>query len=209
MIVNGVHCAVKYFMRGGLVGRVVRTLYVGKGRFFRCITVAFHLRSHGVACPEVLAVLSRKVAPGVYRGVIVSEWVDGSYTLSEAVRGEDATGVLATAASVVRRMHDAGVWHADLNAGNILVKDGTVFIIDLDGCRVWEDSLPPRRRVRNIARLARSLEKEGMPFDETVWRRFLHAYAAGDTFLEDLIGEWLVTMRKHVERYRMIWRLGL
>jgi len=57
----------------------------------------------------------------------------------------------------LRRFHDAGFFHADLNARNILLDpEGGVYVIDWDRGRVR----PPGRWARaNLARLRRSLVK--------------------------------------------------
>jgi tRNA A-37 threonylcarbamoyl transferase component Bud32 len=62
----------------------------------------------------------------------------------------------------VRAMHDAGVAHPDLNAGNILITDGpalSVSLIDFDGARIFDAGVPRQERAREILRLARSLDK--------------------------------------------------
>ena len=62
----------------------------------------------------------------------------------------------------VRAMHDAGVAHPDLSVGNILVVDGpspSVRLIDFDGATVGDSPVSPEERVREILRLARSLDK--------------------------------------------------
>ena len=61
-----------------------------------------------------------------------------------------------------RSFHDAGVWHADLNARNILLDaDDEIFLVDFDRAR-----FTPGRAVaggRNLARLKRSLLKISPP----------------------------------------------
>ena len=58
----------------------------------------------------------------------------------------------------IRQFHDAGVWHADLNARNIMLDDqAKVFLIDFDRAR-----LTPGKAVNgegNLKRLNRSLVK--------------------------------------------------
>jgi tRNA A-37 threonylcarbamoyl transferase component Bud32 len=67
-------------------------------------------------------------------------------------------------------MHEYGVYHADLNARNILVGRDGVYVIDFDNARV---STAPARRsasaavpvagARNLLRLRRSIDKLGLP----------------------------------------------
>lgn len=59
---------------------------------------------------------------------------------------------------VIRKFHDAGVWHADLNAHNLLIDSaGAVTLIDFDRARFRAPAA--RWRDANLARLARSLNK--------------------------------------------------
>ena len=55
------------------------------------------------------------------------------------------------------RFHDAGVFHADLNARNILLAGITVYLIDFDRARIGSPSVVNAKR--NLQRLHRSLEK--------------------------------------------------
>ena len=78
----------------------------------------------------------------------------------------------------LRRFHDEGVNHHDLNAHNILIDDRQqVFLVDFDrgGLRdrgTWTQS--------NINRLLRSLRKisleTGVAFDEAGWSRLVSSY---------------------------------
>lgn len=85
--------------------------------------------------------------------------INGAQTLAELLPGAQATGKLwADVGKCIRRFHLAGVWHADLNARNILLDDESrVFLIDFDRAR-----LTPGKTVageNNLARLNRSLVK--------------------------------------------------
>ena len=77
------------------------------------------------------------------------------------------------------RLHQAGVWHADLNAHNILVDQaGLVWIIDFDRGE-WRTDYGHWRQ-SNMDRLQRSLRK----FDtdpavlHKAWSALLDGYAA-------------------------------
>ena len=82
---------------------------------------------------------------------------------------------------VVRRFHEAGVVHADLNARNILLDDdGRLHVLDFDRATVAPRS---RRRFRaNLERLHRSLVKvwpaEQAATLEACWRRVREGYEA-------------------------------
>lgn len=58
---------------------------------------------------------------------------------------------------MIRRFHDHGLDHVDLNARNLLVDDSDrVWLIDLDRCRL---RVPGKWRESNLARLGRSLAR--------------------------------------------------
>ena len=73
--------------------------------------------------------------------------------------GEATDEDWAVAGRCIRRFHDAGVRHADLNANNIMLDGrGGAWLLDFDRGRVQRPG-PWREQV--LARLARSLEKIG------------------------------------------------
>jgi 3-deoxy-D-manno-octulosonic acid kinase len=79
--------------------------------------------------------------------------------LADLLAGDNPDAhVWAAVGGAIRRFHDAGVWHADLNVRNILICAGSqVFLIDFDRARYR-----PGTRVNgegNLHRLKRSLRK--------------------------------------------------
>src|SRR5574337_1208829 len=64
---------------------------------------------------------------------------------------------------LIRNMHDAGIYHADLHLKNILLKGDSngefnAYIIDLDKSVVLNE-LNIDQRIKNLLRLDRSIEK--------------------------------------------------
>lgn len=86
--------------------------------------------------------------------------------------------VPARVAAAIVGMHDAGVWHADLNAHNILLDAaGKAWLIDFDRARDHGAPLSPALRVANMQRLRRSLEKVAGEAGIALWRALDRAYA--------------------------------
>jgi 3-deoxy-D-manno-octulosonic acid kinase len=157
---------VRLYRRGGFAARLSRETYLGpRARPLRELMVTAEARRRGVAAAEVLAA---RVEGGLaYRGALLTAEVPGATTLLEALRAApDAAarrGLAVVAARAVAAMHAAGVWHADLNLGNILVHPGpdgpAVALLDFDRARLARGPLGARPRRRNLRRLARSLAK--------------------------------------------------
>jgi len=59
-------------------------------------------------------------------------------------------------------LHDGGLYHADLQTGNVLVRGTEVRIIDLDRATL-KKKLGNLPRARNLLRLRRSIKKQGLP----------------------------------------------
>jgi 3-deoxy-D-manno-octulosonic acid kinase len=81
--------------------------------------------------------------------------------------------------AAIRKFHDAGVIHADLNARNILVGDDKdIYLVDFDRARLNVGDTGAFRA--NLVRLRRSLEKVWPPLNrnrvEPCWSDLLQSY---------------------------------
>jgi 3-deoxy-D-manno-octulosonic-acid transferase len=109
-----------------------------------------------------------------YRADIAVGWIPGSHNTVQLLRARTMPlEAWAKVGSTIRRMHDAQVFHSDLNAHNLLLADkGAAWIVDFDKCSfrgggAWKTA--------NLLRLRRSLVKEfkravadGEPWECTV-----------------------------------------
>ena len=140
--------------------------------------MTYSLRRAGLPVPAPIA--ARYHRRGLtYTGEIITERLATVGSLAECLR----TGALSILTWIgigrcIRRFHDFGVCHADLNAHNILLAEDQVYLIDFDRCQLrggglWRDA--------NLVRLRRSLEKIawGLPperFGEADWHGLLDGY---------------------------------
>ena len=181
----------RHYRRGGLVARISPDRYIWRGE---SATRPFHelaltARLHAAGLPVPVPVAARYVREGAtYRGDIITEYLPDTQSLAQRLAtGPPGFDTWAAIGRCLRRFHDAGVCHADLNAHNILLRDATtVFLIDFDrgsqrrpvgdgeqAAGLWRDG--------NLVRLRRSLEKLNdqrgdQRFDEPQWHCLLSAY---------------------------------
>jgi hypothetical protein len=151
--------------RGGWVAHFNRETYFGvRPRPFREARVTEILRQRGVPTIEVLGGAVRWLAPGIYRGAVVSTYVVGAVNLWHylcSASPEERGRVCARAARATRRLHDAGAVHPDLNLQNYLVckRRGDVEVLVIDCDRVALRRATERDRRAAFARLCRSIRR--------------------------------------------------
>ncbi|SAI68034.1 3-deoxy-D-manno-octulosonic-acid kinase [Bordetella ansorpii] len=162
------------YRRGGLVARISRESYAWRSedrtRSFREYRLLAALHAQGLRVPVPLAAGYWRRGWS-YRAAILVERVPDVRPLAHALDAspDEVAGAIA-------RMHRAGVWHADLNAFNILLDaQGHAWLIDFD--RGKAGGLSNRARAGNLLRLRRSLRKVAGEQGEACWRRLQAAYA--------------------------------
>lgn len=154
---------VRHYQRGGFVARLSRDRFVWTGaeatRPFREFRVIQRLRAMGLAVPEGAA--GRYVRQGFfYRADLVTREIPGARTLAERLASGGVAPDWFELGALIARFHAVGLWHADLNAHNVLYDDGgRSWLIDFDRARFV---LPFATSLTgNLDRLARSLRKLG------------------------------------------------
>lgn len=162
----------RHYRRGGLIARISRDRYVWNGasetRSFGEFRILQQLHNQGLKVPAPLAAVYWRSGL-FYRAAILIERVEGVRTLAEA---PDRPLEVARA---IHAMHEAGVWHADLNAYNVLLNQtGQVWLIDFDRAR--KRSMNASLRQANLLRLRRSLEKVAGRKGLQYWAQLQTAY---------------------------------
>ena len=154
-------------------------MWLGKGRSrpVHEFQVLAKLAGAGAPVPRPIAARVQRSGP-FYRGDILVERVPDAATLAERAPGLELARWTETGRAI-RRFHQSGGWHADLNANNILIAPDRVVIIDLDRGR---GGCTNRSRQRaNLSRLLRSLRKlQLMPAAAQGWRALLQGYEAAE-----------------------------
>lgn len=161
---------VRHARRGGLVARVLDDWYAGPPRFLRELGVSRHLAEAGVPTPAVLAGVAYLAGIGC-RADVATARLDGQdlATLCSglaAPEGEARAAVFRAVGRLVRRLHDAGYVHPDLQLRNVLVaRSGagpTAYLLDVDTCRRLARGREVARAL-NLGRFFRSWTKWNRP----------------------------------------------
>ncbi|MBB3329790.1 3-deoxy-D-manno-octulosonic acid kinase [Halomonas campaniensis] len=153
------------YRRGGLVARLNASRYLWTGlertRAFRELRLTADLHDRGLPVPRPVAAGVTRHGP-TYEAALVTCRIAGARALASLLEGDETNDdLLKHVGATIRRFHDAGLDHVDLNARNLLIdKDKKTWLIDLDRCRLRQDGA---WKTRNLDRLARSLAKFGAP----------------------------------------------
>ncbi|CAK7074080.1 3-deoxy-D-manno-octulosonic acid kinase [Kerstersia gyiorum] len=163
------------YRRGGLLARINRDRYLWQGedftRPFREFRLMAGMRAAGLPVPQVLAAGYWRTGPW-YRAALLTRRIPGAVPLAKRLADRCA---LTLAARAVFDMHQAGVYHADLNVYNLLFDaTGAPWIIDMDRGRLGLDEA---QRRETLARLRRSFLKVGGEVEGgQAWQIFSGAY---------------------------------
>lgn len=172
--------AVRHYRRGGAMALHMQDRYLrtGRPRPFRELSASVAARQRGVRTPAVVA--GAAYPDGIYyRCDLATEWIPDAPTLADILHREDGTSgwstAMASAGSLIRELAEAGVFHVDLNARNILLaQDDTPWVVDLDKARILRGPSPTAGE-RMTARLTRSIVKIGTPTGEHLSDREVQA----------------------------------
>ncbi len=164
---GGQGAVVRHARHGGLLAPLLGDLFWGAPRFYREAALSRTLAGAKVRTPAVLAGVCYRLGP-CHRADVVTAAVEGVDLVELFFGPAPPTGaareaVLGALGALVRRLHDAGFVHPDLQLRNLLVRgaDGPrpeAWLLDVDTCRpIRADG--DADRARNLDRLYRSWAK--------------------------------------------------
>ncbi len=174
----------RHYYRGGLMEKFSRDLYLYTGlkrtRAFAELKLLVQLHQEGFAVPRPIA--AQIVRCGLhYRADIIIERIEGAQDLvaklTETPMSEDEWQALG---AQIAKFHQRGVYHADLNAKNILISETGFTLIDFDRGELRKPT--EKWQQANLERLLRSFRKEknklpSLQFTEENWQQLLTGYS--------------------------------
>lgn len=159
---ENVPCVLRHYHRGGMMAKLTKDRYWWSGiyntRSWREWYLLVKLKDWDLPVPRAIA--ASAVRHGLfYTADLLMEKIEDSEPLSsKLVNHKLDDSQWRRIGSTLRRFHQRGVYHADLNAHNILLdKESNVYLIDFDKCQLRETQRS--WQLANINRLQRSLRK--------------------------------------------------
>jgi 3-deoxy-D-manno-octulosonic acid kinase len=173
----------RHYRRGGLPGKLIRDTYFWAGedatRSFREWRLLYKVHRMGLPVPRPVAAGYRRKGP-FYTADLLTLRVPGIRSLAERILGTaESRSFWRGIGAGIHEFHEAGVYHADLNAYNVQVDpNNKVCLLDFDRGEMRE---PGVWRQKNIARLHRSLRKiraldKRVVFGKAEWNELLEGY---------------------------------
>ena len=150
------------YRRGGMVAHLSREHYIWCGssrtRAAREFKLTAALREKGLAVPQPIAACVWHKG-FFYEGALITARIPGAQTLADSIESSEDLPYtsLRAVGALIRKAHELGLDHVDLNARNLLLdQEGNPWIIDLDRCRIRSGH---HWQARNMERLERSLTR--------------------------------------------------
>ena len=174
----------KHYYRGGAVASILKDRYLGfsiiKSRAFREFRLLKKMNELGLPVPVAVAA---HVDKGMlfYRADLITEELKQAKTLSDVLSNSVLTDEnWQKIGYCIKRFHQHDIYHADLNARNILLLANLeIYLIDFDNSYIRLNS--SAWKMANLSRLKRSLLKfknntDGFNFNEDNWLALLDGY---------------------------------
>lgn len=158
--VNSRELVHRHYRRGGWMARWFKDRYLRTGKIHRRCVKELQLLDEavqrGLPVPRPVAA-SCLNSRWFYRCDIVTEAIPGARSLGQVLRSTRLDPqVWQSVGGTIARFHQENVWHADLNANNVLLdEDNKVYLVDFDRCRLRLTG--GRWREANLKRLEHSL----------------------------------------------------
>jgi len=181
---NSVPMVLKHYYRGGAVARVVTDRYLGlnveNSRAFKEWRLLKVMRDFALPVPDAVAAHVKRGLLS-YQADLITREIEGGQTLSDVLSARSISDAQwCKVGACIKAFHSKDIYHADLNARNILVNQSDeVFLIDFDNSYIRQNV--QAWKMSNLNRLKRSLIKfkqneSVFNFDEKNWSSLMDGY---------------------------------
>ncbi len=173
----------RHYQRGGLLGKLVRDTYIFSGedltRSFMEWRLLDKLAANNMNVPRPAAARFRRRGT-FYTADLITVRIPDVVSLSQYIAVQDRDEAFwQSVGAAIWKFHEAGVYHADMNAYNVQVdKDGDIWMLDFDKGALKS---PGPWQQETLSRLHRSLRKvldldPRLHFRAVNWEQLLQGY---------------------------------
>lgn len=181
----------RHYYRGGMVAKISKDNFFYTGlsntRPFKELSLLSELAT--MRLPVPVCVGARVVKQGLtYTADLIMEKLDAKDLVGLLKSQQLPESLWREVGRVIARFHQQCVYHADLNAHNIMIDSANkVWLIDFDRCEIRK--IKPAWQQQNLARLLRSFNKEnalasGFHFSDHCWQWLLEGYLSNEVISE-------------------------
>jgi len=182
---SSVRVVIRHNQHGGALARITRDLFLTPTKAGHELRIALELDRRGVPTPEVVAYATYQAFPPFRRADVVTAEIEASRDLAAVLANDTKVERVAAwkaTRTLLAQLAEAGAWHQDLNAKNILLHSNDdrsfdAYVLDVDRV-VFPPLGKPEVMARNAARLTRSVLKWGRLYGAKVDGAELAALAA-------------------------------
>ena len=185
--IEGNDWVLRHYRRGGAIAPLLKDRYLWMGLERSRAWLEWHLLRElwlqGLPVPRPVAARVSRTAL-IYTADLITQRLVGACSLADKLKENALTQEQWQAiGSCIRRFHEVGVNHGDLNAHNILLAQRDhVYLVDFDKSTVHR--FTPSTEHQNLARLRRSLHKlqslfVDFHFSDSAWQALCVGYDAG------------------------------
>src|SRR3972149_6228160 len=130
---------IRDYRHGGLLGKLFGGVFLNGNRPLKELFTSETASQRGVPSAEVLAIAKRRLWGLFYKAKFISKEIDGAVDMVEFLKKSSPEfiqtykkPVIFALVKLIRNMHEAGIYHADLHLKNVLLKKDSTgkFIYD-------------------------------------------------------------------------------
>ncbi len=164
----------RHYCRGGVPAKLIKDLFIFSGykqsRAYKEMHLLNIMQQANLPVPRPIAARCQRYGMVYSADILIIEIANTKTLVQRLCQGVLDKDIWLKIGSTIKRFHDYGIEHVDLNANNILINaEGDVFLIDFDRCKQREYAKKWSRR--GIQRLARSLDKEKNRFNQMCYEK--------------------------------------
>lgn len=216
---DGTHAVFRQYVHGGLFSNMMKNIFCFGSRSFQELTLTEEIRSAGIPTVLPIGAIHQKIFLCFYQAYLLSLEVPKAIDLIQYFREmgpspsyekiSQKRKMIRHIGHLIRKLHQEGFFHGDLQMKNILISGDQILLIDFDRS-YRKNHLSTQEKMRNLIRLNRSVEKWkrlGLPITRTDIWRFFRSYAGDDQLLYKAMVQWLRTYSIRLYLYRFAWRV--